>query len=108
VPGQVFSTNHPLSQVNRDRLSSVALETIDLSLNDIPKMCYMIVQYKEYGCGHRYPTRRQKIDCNSKKCRPSQEHAKEPHDCVVQCTQKMMEDQGLIMDVQTTLCDSCV
>ena len=24
-------------------------------------MCYVIVQYTEYACGHRYPTRRQKV-----------------------------------------------
>ncbi|KZP30525.1 hypothetical protein FIBSPDRAFT_725796 [Athelia psychrophila] len=67
-------------------------------------MCYNIITYDQHSCGHNCPTRRQKIDCNSPDCLFSRQHITDAHDCSAQCKHRMIEDQGLIMDVKNTPC----
>ncbi|KII87263.1 hypothetical protein PLICRDRAFT_112868 [Plicaturopsis crispa FD-325 SS-3] len=71
-------------------------------------MCYTVVQYVEYSCSHRYPTRRQRVDCNSRTCKISDRHNTEPHDCSETCQQRLLPDQGLIMDTKRESCSVCL
>ncbi|KAI9573810.1 hypothetical protein HD554DRAFT_2012382 [Boletus coccyginus] len=48
-------------------------------------MCYNIIQYREFGCGHRSIVRRQMVDCNRKRCRFSGMHETEMHHCELTC-----------------------
>ncbi|EGO20747.1 hypothetical protein SERLADRAFT_399928 [Serpula lacrymans var. lacrymans S7.9] len=71
-------------------------------------MCYNIIQYVEYACSHRFVTRRQKVDCNDKKCRFSNMHNAEEHNCINTCLQSMMAAQGLVMDTDNNSCSGCL
>ncbi|KAH9942033.1 hypothetical protein B0H21DRAFT_793738 [Amylocystis lapponica] len=71
-------------------------------------MCYHLITYVEYACGHQYPTRRHYIDCNDLNCRLSSFHNQSAHNCENECEDIMLEDQRLVMDVMRERCSSCL
>ncbi|KAF9219751.1 hypothetical protein BS17DRAFT_716575 [Gyrodon lividus] len=70
-------------------------------------MCYKIIQYTEYSCEHQCIVRQQIVDCNEKKCRFSDMHDDEAHDCTITCAQRMLLDQGIIMETVEVPCSRC-
>ncbi|KAJ8594776.1 hypothetical protein M405DRAFT_449728 [Rhizopogon salebrosus TDB-379] len=70
-------------------------------------MCYKIIQYGEYSCGHQSVTRQQVVDCRSRNCRFSPSHLSIAHSCGSTCSQTMLPDQGLIMEQFNTSCARC-
>ncbi|KAF9244100.1 hypothetical protein BU15DRAFT_42413 [Melanogaster broomeanus] len=70
-------------------------------------MCYKIIQYCEYNCGHLAIVRQQIVDCNEKKCSFSSMHDREAHDCAATCAQRLLADQAIIMDTLEVPCSRC-
>ncbi|KAH9924150.1 uncharacterized protein B0H18DRAFT_436884 [Fomitopsis serialis] len=70
-------------------------------------MCYHLVTYCRYECGHQVQTRRHYIDCNRTACRISVRHKRHEHDCPNECDQEMLVDQHLVMDRNRNDCDAC-
>ncbi|KZT10013.1 uncharacterized protein LAESUDRAFT_694558 [Laetiporus sulphureus 93-53] len=54
----------------------------------IPDMCYYLLAYTEYGCGHQLLDRRNFVDCNRVTCRRSRFHNVDEHDCTNECTEE--------------------
>ncbi|TDL24107.1 hypothetical protein BD410DRAFT_720045 [Rickenella mellea] len=50
-------------------------------------MCFEITQYREYSCTHRQQITSQRVDCNDRKCRLSQLHGQQSHNCQAVCKQ---------------------
>ncbi|KZT72014.1 hypothetical protein DAEQUDRAFT_82832 [Daedalea quercina L-15889] len=70
-------------------------------------MCYHLITYCEYACGHQVPTRRHYLDCNRTRCRISVRHQTVEHDCANECDQEMLADQHLVMERSLLICDAC-
>ncbi|EPQ56725.1 hypothetical protein GLOTRDRAFT_39806 [Gloeophyllum trabeum ATCC 11539] len=70
-------------------------------------MCYNIITYVHYSCGHRVNTGYHRIDCNGRNCSLSQMHRRDEHDCQSTCRQNMMADQHVIMEQNPNPCDAC-
>ncbi|OCH91144.1 hypothetical protein OBBRIDRAFT_729278 [Obba rivulosa] len=48
-------------------------------------MCYHLVTFSEYTCGHQYPLHRQLMDCHRRICVFSSNHITDKHDCTNEC-----------------------
>ncbi|KAI0704070.1 hypothetical protein C8Q76DRAFT_801833 [Earliella scabrosa] len=70
-------------------------------------MCFNIISYREYACGFRENTARQRVDCRRSYCRLSDHHHIEEHECATACTGTYTEDHHLIMDRMRALCRLC-
>ncbi|KAN0088811.1 hypothetical protein V8E55_005868 [Tylopilus felleus] len=69
-------------------------------------MCYIIIQYHEFGCTHVVFAKQQKVDCNNMYCPFSAMHQTEAHDCATTCKQAMLPDQSIV-DWHGPKCPSC-
>ncbi|KAH9829996.1 uncharacterized protein C8Q71DRAFT_788195 [Rhodofomes roseus] len=70
-------------------------------------MCFYLITYRQYNCGHQLPFRRHYLDCNRTVCKISVRHKREVHDCANECDQVMLADQHLVMERCLTDCDPC-
>ncbi|KZT72011.1 hypothetical protein DAEQUDRAFT_723656 [Daedalea quercina L-15889] len=70
-------------------------------------MCYWLVTYMRYTCGHEQQTGSHYIDCHMSTCVISTHHRQEDHDCANTCLQEMIEDQHIVMERTTVACDVC-
>ncbi|EMD36537.1 hypothetical protein CERSUDRAFT_66110 [Gelatoporia subvermispora B] len=59
-------------------------------------MCRHVVENAKFNCGHHYPLRRQRVDCNRPWCTLSTSHEGRPHDHR-QCATHMNPDVNLVM-----------
>ncbi|EMD37256.1 hypothetical protein CERSUDRAFT_113912 [Gelatoporia subvermispora B] len=59
-------------------------------------MCRYIMTFAEYSCGHQYPLRRQRVDCNRSWCALSTSHNEEEHNHR-QCATELNPDLNLVM-----------
>ncbi|KZT07409.1 uncharacterized protein LAESUDRAFT_724877 [Laetiporus sulphureus 93-53] len=72
-------------------------------------MCYYLLAYTEYGCGHQFLDRRHFIDCNRVTCRRSRFHNIDEHDCANECTEEWsLPEQSLVMDQRPEQCRRCL
>ncbi|KIJ20606.1 hypothetical protein PAXINDRAFT_66487, partial [Paxillus involutus ATCC 200175] len=78
-----------------------------LALKSLRQMCYRIIQYSEYSCGHQFVIRQQIVDCNSQRCRLSGMHDNRNHNCAATCAQSLLPDQPIITDTLGHLCSRC-
>ncbi|KAI6044487.1 hypothetical protein EDC04DRAFT_2642935 [Pisolithus marmoratus] len=70
-------------------------------------MCFLLTQLTEFSCGHTTVTRQQRVDCNRSNCIFSSAHNPNPHNCAVECVQRMGPGQTLIMETVSRPCARC-
>ncbi|EPT01215.1 hypothetical protein FOMPIDRAFT_44706 [Fomitopsis schrenkii] len=70
-------------------------------------MCYWLITYRHFACGHDRQTAENYLDCHMSICTISTFHKQEEHDCVNTCAQQMIADQHIVLYTTDVDCNQC-
>ncbi|TFK60438.1 hypothetical protein BDN72DRAFT_850517 [Pluteus cervinus] len=70
-------------------------------------MCFLLISYEQFTCGHQVVVKRQKVSCTKSNCARSSHHRTDPHDCLGECVREMAPDRPFVQSWPDQHCDVC-